>query len=132
MPSERISLEVRPIAQKVITEYRHPGGLAFAYGQGSVFMGFSQDADLNINLVWENASPPARDKRPVKLLCDMGHTPVQFDQDSLALDKLWVDGRQVDVVHHPRTPSTAGLNRCGVVTAGCSTICWSSFCEILI
>jgi hypothetical protein len=93
---------VSQIAHKVITEYRRIGGLAFGYGQGSVFTGFSQDADLDINLVWEHAFPPARETRPVGLLCDPGHAPVQFDEAALALDKLWVAGRQVDVVHHAR------------------------------
>jgi hypothetical protein len=97
-----VHAEVSHITHKVIAEYRRIGGLAFSYGQGSVFAGFSQDADLDINLVWERACPPPREVRPVGLLCDSGHEPVQFDEASLALDKLWVDDRQVDVVHHSR------------------------------
>lgn len=98
----KLSPEVDRIAQKVISEYRRIGGLAFGYGQGSVFTGFSQDSDLDINLVWEQDVQPARETRPVGLLCNPGHAPVQFDGPSLALDKLWVEGRQVDVVHHSR------------------------------
>ncbi|GHO84709.1 hypothetical protein [Dictyobacter formicarum] len=95
-----ISTDVSHITHKVITEYSRIGDLAFGYGQGSVFAGFSRDSDLDINLVWERACPPQLSERPVALLCDSEREPVQFDEASLALDKLWVDGRQVDVVHH--------------------------------
>lgn len=102
VPRGNACTDVSHITDKVIAEYRRIGGFAFSYGQGSVFAGFSQDSDLDINLVWERACPPQRSERPVVLLCDSGHEPVQFDEASLALDKLWVDGRQVDVIHHSR------------------------------
>ncbi|GHO90111.1 hypothetical protein KSF_001590 [Reticulibacter mediterranei] len=107
--------DVAHIASEVIAQYRRLGGVGFAYGQGSVFTGFSEDADLDINLVWDRPCPPPRQERPVALLCDALHEPVQFDTASLALDKLWVDGRQVDVVHHSKETFEQMLEqvRCG-------------------
>lgn len=102
LPDTYARTNVDHITRKVITEYRRIGDLAFAYGQGSVFAGFSQDSDLDINLIWEQPFPPQRSVRPVAFLCDAQHEPIQFDESSLALDKLWVDGRQVDVLHHSR------------------------------
>lgn len=115
LPGPHAITDVDRIAHKVITEYRRIGDLAFAYGQGSVFAGFSQDSDLDINLIWEQTFPPQRSVRPVALLCDLQHEPIQFDEPSLALDKLWVDGRQVDVLHHSRKTFDHWLEqvRCG-------------------
>lgn len=98
-PNGNLRPDVKHVAQKVLAQYYHLGGMAFAYGQGSVFTGFSEDADLDINLVWDRPCPPLPEERPITLLCDASHEPVQFDNASLALDKLWVDSRQVDVLH---------------------------------
>lgn len=44
--------DVNRIATKVVFEYGALGNLSFAYGQGSVFAGFVETSDLDINLVW--------------------------------------------------------------------------------
>ncbi|MEV0623043.1 hypothetical protein AB0I81_57665 [Nonomuraea sp. NPDC050404] len=41
-------------ATRIIEGYARSGGLAFAYGQGSVFSGFTTGGDLDIVIVWRD------------------------------------------------------------------------------
>jgi hypothetical protein len=94
---------VRAIAARILPMYRQIGGLSFAYGQGSLVMGFTDDADLDLVLVWDRAAPPAAAARPVRLLNEGPRAAEQFDQPGFCVDHFWVGGQEVDVPHLTRT-----------------------------
>ncbi|MFI7641020.1 hypothetical protein [Nonomuraea sp. NPDC049400] len=39
----------------------------FAYGQGSVFTGFTTTSDLDMVIIWGEDEPPPPERRPVEL-----------------------------------------------------------------
>ena len=90
------------IARQVLPAYRELGGLAFAYGQGSVFSGFTDDSDVDIVLVWDRDAPPAPAARPAEALNSGPGVPVTFHQPGFVLDRFYVAGAQVDVSHKTR------------------------------
>jgi len=90
------------IARQVIPAYRALGGLAFAYGQGSVFSGFTDASDIDIVVVWDREGPPVPAERPVAELNAGPGDPVTFHQPGFVLDRLDIGGVQVDVTHRTR------------------------------
>ena len=98
------------IARQVVPAYRALGGLAFAYGQGSVFAGFSADAglgprdpEIDIVLVWDRDAPPAPSARPVEALSTGPGTPTTLHQPGFVSDHFCVDGARVGVAHRTRS-----------------------------
>jgi hypothetical protein len=90
-------------ARLVTSTYRDVGGLAFAYGQGSLVAGFSRDSDLDIAMVWDGDEPPSGGRRAaaVRKLHDGGHSrAAQFDHHEYVRDKFWMGSQQVDVHHY--------------------------------
>lgn len=84
----------RAVAAQVI-----PAGVAFAYGQGSAFTAFTDAADIDVVAVWDEV--PA--------------TPMTFRGAEYALEKIVVDGQQVDLMHF----SVATFNQwCELVEGG--------------
>jgi Domain of unknown function (DUF4037) len=90
------------IARQIVPAYRALGGLSFAYGQGSVFTGFTSDSDVDIVLVWDRDGPPASSERPVEKLHTGRGVPVTFHQPGFVLDRLDIGGVEVDVSHKTR------------------------------
>jgi hypothetical protein len=60
-----------------------PPGVTFAYGQGSAFAGFAEAADIDVVAVWD----------------ELPTTQMTFRGVEYALEKIVVEGRQVDVMH---------------------------------
>ncbi len=104
---------VQAIAARILPLYRQIGGLGFAYGQGSLVMGFTAAADLDLVLVWDRAIPPPA-ARPAQLLNEGPQAAEQFDQSGFVLDHFWVGGQEVDVPHITRATFDAWLTTvCG-------------------
>ncbi len=85
--------------EQILDAYAGRGSLAFAYGQGSTFSGFEEDADVDIVCVWSEVIPVGP-RRPASELCDAGVAPVQFDGTTFGLDNLVVDGRETQVMNY--------------------------------
>ncbi|MGI5284305.1 hypothetical protein ACQEVF_13310 [Nonomuraea polychroma] len=79
------------------------GAMDFAYGQGSVFTGFTTLSDLDIVIIRSESEPPPPGRRPVERLSEPGSAPTQFHDLTFGLDKMRVSGWEVDVVHYTRT-----------------------------
>ncbi|GAA3647275.1 hypothetical protein GCM10022224_007620 [Nonomuraea antimicrobica] len=103
------------VAREVVAAYAECGALDFAYGQGSVFSGFTNDSDLDIVIVWGADEPPPPARRPAGRLSDPGCEPTQFHEAAYGLDKLRVSGWEVDVAHCPRARFDSW---CALVAAG--------------
>lgn len=91
------------VGRSVVTAFAGCGKVDFAYGQGSVFTGFSTESDLDLVIIWAEDEPPPAASRPVGQLTDAGSTPTQFHDRTFGLDKMRVSGWEVDVAHYPRT-----------------------------
>ncbi len=90
---------VQAIAARILPRYHDLGGLRCAYGQGSLVMGFAEDADLDLVLVWDRATPPAIAARPAPQLNEGPRAAEQFHEPGFCLDHFWIGGREVDVSH---------------------------------
>lgn len=87
-------------ARQVTSTYRDVGGLAFAYGQGSLVAGFSRDADLDLVLVWDGEEPPSGGRRPVRELHEGSNAlAAQFDHPGYVRDRFWIGDQRIDVRH---------------------------------
>ncbi len=101
------------LVNRVIERYEVCGRLAFSYGQGSTFSGFSAESDVDLVMIWDEAIP---EERPLRLLCDADvDEPVRFDGPHYGLDKLVMNGREVDVAHYSRATFDSW---CAAVGAG--------------
>ncbi len=87
----------------------------FAYGQGSVFSGFTAHSDLDIVIIWGEDELPLPARRPAEELSDPCTDTTQFHDAAFGLDKLHVSGWDVDVAHYTRTRFDAW---CALVEAG--------------
>lgn len=90
------------IAEQVVPVYQGLGGLSFVYGQGSVVAGFTRESDLDLVVVWDRDEPPEPAERPVARLSRGPRPPMQYHQSGFWLDRLWIEGQQIDVSHQPR------------------------------
>jgi hypothetical protein len=90
------------IARQIVPAYRQLGGLAFAYGQGSVFTGYDRDAVVDIVVVWDRDAPPPPTERPVHDLSKGPGAPVTLHQPGFVLDHFALDDVLVDVSHQTR------------------------------
>jgi len=90
------------VASIVVGAYAAHEPIGFAYGQGSAFTRFSTGSDVDVVIIWELDEVPGSRARRSARPGGTRHDPVQFDGESFALDKLRVDGRDVDVAHYTR------------------------------
>lgn len=95
--------DVDTVAADVVAAYTDAGCPSFAWGQGSVFSGFSTDSDLDLVLIWDRVDLPAAKERPAGAVCDVDFTPKQTDDPAFALDNLRVGGWPMDVAHYTRS-----------------------------
>jgi hypothetical protein len=79
--------------ERLADQYRHADDLGWMYGQGSVITGLTDDADLDLILIWDKDAPTAPTLPGPSTL--NSHGP-------LALERSQVDGYDVDVMHVPR------------------------------
>ncbi|REF37131.1 DUF4037 domain-containing protein [Thermasporomyces composti] len=86
------------IAMRVTKAYRQLPGMAFAYGQGPVVAGFTNDSDLDIVIVWDGRTPKNRTEA-LKELHNGPGKPIQYDYPTYSLDRFWLNGEQVEVCH---------------------------------
>jgi Domain of unknown function (DUF4037) len=85
-------------ATRVTAAYRQLPGVAFAYGQGPVVAGFTNDSDLDLIVIWDGEPP----KNRAHALADLHNgpgKPLQYDYPGFALDRFWVNGEQIEVFH---------------------------------
>lgn len=94
--------EVERLASLVVSTYATQASVGFAYGQGSAFTGLSVDSDIDIVIIWDLDEVPDASARRAGRPGGTCDDPIQFDGESFALDKLQVDGRDVDVAHFTR------------------------------
>lgn len=73
-------------------------GAIIAFACGSRAMGFTDNSDLDVTLVWPEAIPTGRLPRVVDV-ADKQPAPSTFELAQFQLDRLWMAGEQVDVVH---------------------------------
>jgi hypothetical protein len=102
-------------ASLVVGSYAAQEPIGFAYGQGSAFTRFSADSDVDVVIIWDLDMVPESRARRAARPGGTRHDPVQFDGEFFALDKLRVDGRDVDVAHYTRASFESW---CGEVDRG--------------
>src|SRR5438874_599184 len=78
--------------------YQDRGSVALAYACGSRAMGLTEDSDLDVTVVWRDV-PPAAEPGLLADLVDASPQPVYFDLPGFRLDRVWLAGEQVDVIH---------------------------------
>ena len=92
-------LRVEPFVRgPLLDSYRGRSRLSFAYAAGSLVEGLTEEADLDLTLVWRSEPPPAEERVPIEL-ADPSPAPATFDKLNFSLDRFWAMGQQIDVKH---------------------------------
>jgi Domain of unknown function (DUF4037) len=85
----------------LVGSYQALGDLVCAYARGSLVEGFTNDADIDVVLVWAKQLPESS-RRPPPGLADLDQAPVIFDEPGFVIDRIWRAGQQFDVKHTTR------------------------------
>lgn len=90
---------MRPLLEeRLVPAYRALDWLVSAYAQGSLVEGLSEDADLDLVLVWREEVPRGA-SRPPAGLADASPPTSVYGQVGFVLDRFWLSGQQIDAKH---------------------------------
>ena len=85
------------VRREVLDRYQRLGEPAVVVGTGSRVMGFTDDADLDVTVVWDVV--PAERGVVLEGLADIDRGVRAFDQPGFQLESFYLGGQQVDVMH---------------------------------
>lgn len=94
-PGDRTQALLARVRTEVLPRY---DGAVVAFACGSRAMGFTDNSDLDVTLVWPDAIPTGRLPRVVDV-ADKQPAPSTFELPQFQLDRMWIAGEQVDVMH---------------------------------
>lgn len=100
-PSPRTQRLLERIVREVLPALRGEDGLSHVAATGSRAVGFTDDADLDLIVVWEGL-PPSDRRLLMDRIADTAPAPTAFDQPGFCLDRFWLGGEQVDITHRTR------------------------------
>jgi RimJ/RimL family protein N-acetyltransferase len=91
------------LLRRVLPEYRALGALAFAHLQGSLVLGYTNRADLDVVLVWDQPEvPTGRDDLVARLDERRREWPEAIDYRDIHLDRFVLEGQDYEVAHYAR------------------------------
>jgi RimJ/RimL family protein N-acetyltransferase len=89
------------LLRRVLPEYRALGVLAFAHLQGSLVLGYTDRADLDVVLVWDQPeAPTGRDDLVARLDERQREWPEAIDYRDIHLDRFVQAGQDYEVAHY--------------------------------
>jgi hypothetical protein len=89
------------VRSRLLPEYAGLGTLASAHLQGSLVLGYTDRADLDVVLVWDLAEvPTGREALVARLDERRREWPEAIDYRDVHLDRLVLEGQDVEVAHY--------------------------------
>ena len=101
------------LRQQVLPAYEPLGRLSLVYLLGSLVSGYTEEADLDIMMVWNDASVPAGSLRePLVSHLDerQGISPFVVDYRDIHLERYVIAGQEYNVAHQTRVSFEAILH----------------------
>jgi hypothetical protein len=91
------------LLRQVLPRYEALGPLAFAYAQGSLVSGYTDEADLDVIIVWHQPEVPADGRRAAvvaRLDERQPGAPFVVDYRDVRLDRFVLAGQEYSIGHH--------------------------------
>jgi hypothetical protein len=89
---------------QVLPEYQALGTLAFAHVQGSLVVGYTDRADLDVILVWDEPEVPmGREGLVAKLDERRREWPEAIDYRDIHIDRFVIAGQEYEIAHYALT-----------------------------
>lgn len=103
MPSSpRLETHRTALRERLLPAYEPLGQLTLVYLLGSLASGYTEDADLDLMMVWDGAEVPAAAQRePLVARLDerAGGSPSVVDYRDIHLDRYVIDSQEYNVAH---------------------------------
>ncbi len=100
--SPRLETHRATLRERLLPAYEPLGQLTLVYLLGSLASGYTEEADLDLMLVWEGAEVPAASQRePLVAGLDErpGVSPFVVDYRDIHLERYVIDGQEYNVAH---------------------------------
>ena len=89
------------LVARVLTEYTGLGTLAWAHVQGSLVLGYTQESDLDVILVWDATEVPSGRESVVARLDERTREqPEVIDYRDIHIDRFVVGGQEYELAHY--------------------------------
>lgn len=89
------------LVTRVLTEYAGLGTLAWAHVQGSLVLGYTQESDLDVILVWDATEVPTGRECVVARLDERTREqPEVIDYRDIHIDRFVVGGQEYELAHY--------------------------------
>ena len=110
--SARLETHRTTLREKLLPAYEPLGQLTLVYLLGSLASGYTEDADLDIMMVWDDAEVPAASQRELLVVrADerQGVSPFVVDYRDIHLERYVIAGQEYNVAHQPQASFEAML-----------------------
>ncbi len=110
--SPRLEAYRNIVQEQVLPMYESLGHLTLVYLLGSLASGYTEDADLDIMMVWDDHEVPAASLRePLVARLDerQGVSPFVVDYRDIHLERYVIAGQEYNVAHQPQASFEAVL-----------------------
>src|SRR6266849_5387990 len=110
--STRLEAFRNTVQQQLLPAYEPLGQLTLVYLLGSLASGYTEDADLDIMMVWDDAEVPAASQRELLVVrADerQGVSPFVVDYRDIHLERYVIAGQEYNVAHQTLTSFEAIL-----------------------
>jgi hypothetical protein len=111
-PSPRLEVHRTILQQRVLPAYEDLGSLCLGYLLGSLVSGYTEDADLDVMMVWNDVDVPAASLRePLVSHLDerQGVSPFVVDYRDNHLERYVITGQEYNVAHQTQVSFEAML-----------------------
>ena len=111
-PSPRLEVHRTILQQRVLPAYEDLGSLCLGYLLGSLVSGYTEDADLDVMMVWNDVDVPATSLRePLVSHLDerQGVSPFVVDYRDNHLERYVITGQEYNVAHQTQVSFEAML-----------------------
>jgi hypothetical protein len=89
------------LVTRVLPGYAGLGTLAWAHVQGSLVLGYTQESDLDVILVWDAAEVPTGRETLIARLDERARErPEVIDYRDIHIDRFWVGGQEYELAHY--------------------------------
>jgi uncharacterized protein DUF4037 len=110
--STRLEMHRTILQQQVLPSYEPLGSLTLVYLLGSLVSGYTQDADLDLMMVWNDPDVPTASLRaPLATRLDerQGVSPFVVDYCDIHLERYVISGQEYNVAHQTQVSFEAML-----------------------
>lgn len=100
--SSRLEIHRTTLRERLLPAYEPLGQLTLVYLLGSLASGYTEDADLDLMMVWDDAEVPAAAQRESLVACldeRAGGSPSVVDYRDIHLERYVIDRQEYNVAH---------------------------------